>query len=575
MKTLLAGLLLLAAASAAAADRPTFDWTRYFDQEAVTAALRTLHDAYPDLTELTSLGRSAEGRDLWQLTISGKPVKDHRTRPAMYVDGAIHGNEIQATEVCLYLAWLLCDRYGEWDRITALVDSTAFYIVPTVNVDSRAHWFDDPTSHDVGRTAREPQDDDHDGLFDEDGPEDLDGDGLILQMRVRDPHGTHRSLPDDPRVTVRARPGEQAEWTLLGLEGVDNDGDGRVNEDGPGYVDMNRGFGFNWQPPYVESGSGPYPLASTNTRAVADFLVAHPNVAFVFAFHNYGGMFLRGPSNAESPPLDPADVAVWDWLGEQGERTVPGYRYLVARDDLYTTYGDFDEFAYQVLGILGYTGEVTMSSEFAFRGRSDETNGDDGTLWSRRPRLDEKQEFNDHLMAGEMFQDWRPFDHPQYGPIEIGGWKPHAVRSTPGWLLPETLHRNAMFVVWTAMQLPRLKLAAPTVENLGAGLWRVRARAENLGAIASLSANHLRHRLGRRDLFTLVGEDCEVVSGGLVADRYLGRVEAADHRPWRLETWLEGGGAREAEWMVRGKGKVTVAYDGLKCGRREATVDLR
>lgn len=571
----LIALLLLLASTSLATDRPSFDWTRYYDQDQVTAALQTLHDAYPDLTELTSLGRSAEGRDIWQLTITNQRTGAHHAKPAMYVDGAIHGNEIQSTEVCLYLAWLLCDRHGQWERITALVDSTTFYIVPTVNVDSRARWFSDPTSHNIGRTAREPWDDDHDGQADEDAPADLDGDGLILQMRVRNPHGTHRTHPDDPRVTVRARAGEQAEWTLLGLEGQDDDGDGLVNEDGPGYVDMNRGFGFNWQPPYVQAGSGPFPLASPNTRAVADFLLGHPNVAFAFTFHNYGGMWLRGPSSATSPPLDPDDVAVWDWLGQHGERTVPGYRYLISRDDLYATHGDFDEFAYQVLGILGYTGEVTMSSEFAYRGRSDKTAGPDGNLWSRRPSLSEKQEFNDHLMAGELFQAWRPFDHPQYGPIEIGGWKPHAVRSTPGWMLPETLHRNAMFVVWTAMQLPRVTLAAPTVESLGDGLWRVRAQAENLGHLPSLSSNYLRRKLGRRDLFTLEGKGVEVVSGGVVVAPLLGRVEPAAHRPWRLETSLPAGGARSAEWIVRGKGKVTVAFDGLKCGRSEVQAELR
>lgn len=567
-------LLLATLATVAPADPPRFHWDTYYDQDAVTGTLRELADAYPDLTELQSLGRSAEGREIWQLTITNERTGAHDTKPAIYVDGAIHGNEIQATEVCLYLAWLLCDRHGAWERITELVDRTAFYIVPTVNVDGRARWFDEPTNQNLGRTARMPVDDDHDGLMDEDGPEDLDGDGLILQMRVRDEHGTHRTSPDDPRVTVRVKPGEPAEWTLLGLEGVDNDGDGQVNEDGPGYVDMNRSFAFNWRPPYVQAGSGAFPLEPVNTRAVADFLAAHPNIGFGFAFHNSGGMFLRGPSSDSSPPVDPADIAIYDWLGENGERTIPGYRYLVARTDLYATHGDFDEFAYQVFGILAFTNEITMSSEFAFRGRSDQTNGPDGNLWSRRPRLAEKQEFNDHLMAGEMFQPWRPFDHPQYGPIEIGGWKLHTSRSTPGWMLPETLHRNAMFVVWSAMQLPDVTLGEPTVESLGDGLWRVRAKAVNAAGLPTLSSNYRLRQLGRRDLFMITGDDMTVLSGGVVTDRYLGRVEPATHRPWRLETWIDGHQAREVEWIVQGAGEVTITYDGVKTGRREVAVEL-
>lgn len=575
MKRLIAIMLLLVAGPVLAADRPAFDWTTYFDQASVTDALETLADAYPDLTELTVIGTTAEGREILQLTITNEKTGPHHAKPAMYVDGAVHGNEVQSTEVCLYLAWLLCDRHGQWDRITDLVDRAAFYIVPTVNVDSRARWFDEATSHNLGRTARQPWDDDHDGQFDEDMPEDLDGDGLILQMRIRDEHGTHRTHPDDPRVTVRVRPGEPGQWTLLGLEGVDNDGDGLVNEDGPGYVDMNRSFGFNWQPPYVQAGSGAYPLEPPNTRAVAEFLRDHANTAFVFTFHNYGGMFLRGPSSESAPPIDPDDLALYDWLGREGERTVPGYRYLIAHEDLYATYGDLDEFAYQVLGIPGFTGEITMASEFAYRGRSDQTNGSDGNLWSRRPRLLEKQEFNDHLMAGEMFQPWRPFQHPQYGEVEIGGWKPHSVRSTPGWMLPETLHRNAMFVVWTAMQLPRVTLREPEVTDLGGGLWRVRATIANTAGLPTLSANHRRRQLGRLDLATLTGDDMQVLAGGVVTDPYLGRLEPVAHRPWRLETWTGAAGVRVLEWVVQGRGRVTVVYDGLKCGRHEVSAELK
>ena len=65
-------LLLLGLAgtgSLHAAEMPRFHWDRYFAQDEVDATLRQLHDAYPQLTELSSLGRTAEGRDIWCLTI--------------------------------------------------------------------------------------------------------------------------------------------------------------------------------------------------------------------------------------------------------------------------------------------------------------------------------------------------------------------------------------------------------------------------------------------------------------------------------------------------------------------------
>ena len=562
-------------ATAAAADKPAFAWDHYFDQEEVTEVLKKLHKAYPRLTELESIGKSSEGREIWAMTINNPETGDALSKPAMYVDGAIHGNEIQATEVCLYTAWQLLDKYGVWERITELVDRTAFYIIPTVNVDSRARFFTDPGSYNIGRTARIPHDDDRDGMEDEDGPEDIDGDGMIMQMRIRDPFGQHRSDPEEPRVLLRVKPGQQGEWTRLGAEGIDNDGDGAVNEDGPGYVDMNRNFGFAWQPRYVQNGAGDYPLSATNTRAVSDFIEARPNIAFAFAFHNMGGMFLRGPGSKLSPPIPPADLKVLDYLGMEGERTIPGYRYLVAMDDLYTTYGDFDEFMYQCWGVFAYTGEIYMSSQVAYRGRSEETTGPDGNLWSRRPTFAERQQFNDHLMMGEMFVEWRPFDHPTYGEIEIGGWKPFTVRMSPGFMLPETVHRNAMFVIWTATQLPHIAVEVIEVKDLGGGLWRVRARAANTGAVPTLSSRALQKEIYRRDLFSIAGKGLEVLSGGVLIDPHFDKVDPVNHFPERIPTHVPAFGKREVQWIVNGNGSVTVTYKGFKCGEAEAVAQLK
>lgn len=568
MRNLLLLALFLVTASLATAGTPDLKWDHYYDQEMVTDTLKDMHEAWPDLTELQSLGQTAEGRDIWCLTITNEKTGPAEGKPAMYVDGAIHGNEIQATEVCLYTAWTLLTKFGEWERITTLLDEAAFYIIPTVNVDSRARYFTDPTSYNVGRSAHIPHDDDGDGLSDEDPPNDLDGDGRLLQMRIRDPQGGWKTHPDDPRVMVRIKPGEQGEWHRLGMEGLDDDGDGQVNEDGPGYLDLNRNWGYEWQPRSVQSGSGDFPLSASNTRAVAEFVRSRPNISFAFAFHNYGGMFLRGPGSKLSPALPQDDIGVFDYLGENGERTVPGYRYLVSSSGLYTTYGDFDEFMYQIFGVYAYVGELYMSAQAAYRGYRDDTIGKDGNLWSRRPRLVERQQFNDHLMLGEMFTDWHTFQHPTYGEIEIGGWREFSVRTAPGWMLPEMLHRNAMFVIWTATQMPRVSVEITEVKDLGDGLYRVRATAVNERAIPTLSGRARDKDLVRRDVFSIAGKDLEVLSGGVLVDAYNGIVENAEHQARDLRCWVPAFGKRQVQWLVRGNGEFTVAYDGLKCARQ-------
>jgi hypothetical protein len=570
---LLTTLAATGTAAAQDADPTGLTWTHYYDQDQVTAALKTLNAKFPSMTELQSLGKSAEGRDIWCLTINNQATGPDTSKPAMYVDGAIHGNEIQATEVCLYTAWQLLTKYGEWEKITDLVDRVAFYIIPTVNVDNRARFFSDPGSYNIGRSARQPHDDDHDGLLDEDDYEDVDGDGHIMQMRIRDPHGNYRSHPEEPRVMQRVKPGEQGEWRRLGAEGIDNDGDGSVNEDPPGYLDMNRNWGFKWQPTYVQSGSGDFPFSAQNTKAISDFITTKPNIGFAFAFHNYGGMFLRGPGSKLSPPFPPSDIAVWDYLGAEGEKTVPGYRYLVSMEDLYTTHGDFDEYMYGCWGVYGFVGELYMGAQVAYRKQGETTESDEDPFTSR-PSFKERQQFNDHLMLGEMFEEWRPFNHPIYGEIEIGGWRQFTVRMPPDWMLPDMLHRNAMFVIWTATQLPNLTLEVIEVKAMGDGLHRIRVRAANSGAIPTLSAMARNKQIYRLDTFTIEGRGIEVLSGGVLTDPHFNKVDAVDHRPWRIPTFVPQFGKREVQWLVSGSGKITVGLDTHKGGQHQVEMEL-
>ena len=161
---------------------------------------------------MKSLGKSVEGRDLWCVTINNPKTGDDRTKPAMYVDGNIHGNEIQGGEACLYLIWYLAENRGRVESLRTLTDERAFYVVPTVNPDGRAYWFNGPNTTNSSRGGKSPLDDDRDGQADEDGYDDLDGDGQITQMRRKDPAGGYKVSPEDPRLLVPVKPGERGEY---------------------------------------------------------------------------------------------------------------------------------------------------------------------------------------------------------------------------------------------------------------------------------------------------------------------------------------------------------------------------
>jgi hypothetical protein len=195
----------------------------------------------------------------------------------------------------LYTAWYLVENFNKNNFITELMNDKVFYIAPTINPDGRHNYMHEPNTVNSPRSGTIALDDDGDGIVDEDGFDDLNNDGHITQMRRRNTLGQYREDPDDPRRLIPARDGEYGDFELLGWEGTDRDGDGRVNEDGKGSYDPNRDWGWNWQPDYVQRGAYYFPFGLPENKAVKDFVLAHPNIAGAQSYHNSGGMILRGP----------------------------------------------------------------------------------------------------------------------------------------------------------------------------------------------------------------------------------------------------------------------------------------
>ena len=148
---------------------------------------------------------------------------DERSKPAMYVDGNIHGNEIQGAEAALYLIWYLAENRDRVESLRRLTDEKVFYVVPTINPDGRAYWFNAPNTTHSSRSGKSPLDDDRDGQADEDGYDDINGDGQVTQMRRKDPDGRFKVSPEDPAaagVDQPRRGNPRRPLELLGLEGT-------------------------------------------------------------------------------------------------------------------------------------------------------------------------------------------------------------------------------------------------------------------------------------------------------------------------------------------------------------------
>ncbi|MFQ5670114.1 MAG: M14 family zinc carboxypeptidase [Acidobacteriota bacterium] len=447
----------------------TFD--HYHGLDEIETYLQAVTLRHPRLSRLVTFGTSRGGRPLWAMEICRFETGPAEDKPGFYLDGNIHGGEVLGGEGALAFIDRLLEGYGTDREVTSLVDRFAFYVVPIVNPDGRAISVETPENH---RWNIRPVDEDGDGRVDEDPPEDLDGDGRILRIRVRDPDGEWTVSPADPRLMVKRTAGDTtaAAFRLL-TEGIDNDGDGRFNEDGVGGVDLNRNFPANWHP--GQYASGPYPLSEPETRALVDYITARPNIAAIHTYHTSGGLLLRFPTLADQAWDFPrSDLEDYHAIADAGVPLTGYENYAYKKkkivDLMHPGHGVFNDWGSSVFGVLAMTTEMW---KHAIDGNEQEL-----LAW------------NDDLLHGRGFIPWYPFAHPQLGRVEMGGWNRWSLASPPEALMADELERNTRWVVEFARRLPHLELveAGARPVDRRPGEFRIQAAVANLGWMPTATA---------------------------------------------------------------------------------------
>ncbi len=542
----------LAAVGAPPNPKVVLPWDTYYDHAGLGEVARRLAEAHPDYVKLGSIGKSHGGKELWILTVTDFRTGDADRKPAYYIDGNIHSNEVQGSEFALYTAWYLAEMAGRVPAIDSLLRERTLYIVPTINPDARDHYLHEPNTASSPRTGLVPRDNDGDGLVDEDGYDDLNGDGHITQMRRRNPNGRFIESPVDPRILIPAPADQKGEWEILGLEGIDNDGDGLVNEDAIGGYDPNRNWPWRWMPQYVQGGSDYYPGSLPETRAVMEFVHSRPNIAAAQSFHNSGGMILRGPGVPQDE-YRPADVRVFDALGRVGEEILPGYRYMTVWKDLYTVWGGELDWFYGARGIITFSNELWSS--FLYFDKQPERSEYDNV----------NAKFDRLLLMGEGFVPWTKVQHPQYGEVEVGGMKKSFGRATPGFLMRAEAHRNMAFTVYQMSQMPQVSVDSIMTRTLPGGLTEVTAIVGNHKLIPTHTQQDLENRITRPDWVTLEGVD--PIAAFIVTNPLQGHAVEQKRNPRRiLVDNIPGMGTVTVRWIVRGSGPFTVVVDSEKGG---------
>jgi hypothetical protein len=521
-------------------------FNRFYDYDELIGLCKKLAEAYPEMVTMSELGKSVQGRPLYVLIINNPKTGPDTAKPAIYIDGNIHGNEIQAGEVVVYTAWYLLSAYGSVEPITKIMDESAFYLIPSINPDGRAFWFAGVNNSSSSRGGQKPTDNDRDGVADEDGPEDLNGDGAIGLMWRPDPNGTHKRSETDANAMVPIVPEvladgtiRRGQWSIAGSEGIDNDGDGQVNEDGPGGYDPNRNWPADWQPNHVQDGAGDYPLSLPESQAVAAFVDAHPNIAAGQSYHNAGGMILRGPGAQERESTYGArDRATYDAIQTAGEQMLPFYRKMVIWSDLYVVHGGFINYLAETRGVVSLTNEMWSENRIMQNGSS--------------PTEEQDRLWRDSVLFGQTRTPFTEVNHPTLGAVLIGGSTKYSSRIPPPFMAEEEHHRNFAFTTFHAAQMPRLRFVGVQMKDLGGGLWQIDAEIANDRLIPTRTERAALKSIGQPDRLKLTGP--KVLLGGFIRNSFDRTVAEQRYRPATLEIedGIPGRSSRSFRFIVQG-----------------------
>ncbi|MFC2160162.1 M14 family metallopeptidase [Acidobacteriota bacterium] len=528
----LAVILLLSGAvpSAWGAQKVPITFNNFHGYNGTVKYIKDVAQAYPNITKLLEIGKSTMDRPIYVLVISNMrtgetidkyiplrnsrkenvqnvtPMQSYQGKPGNFFCGATHGNEYTGTEVCLYIIDKLVSGYGEDETITQRIDGQTFYICPIVNPDGVYN------SVEKGIPQRQNslmKDDDGDGKINEDGPDDLNGDGLITQFRYKDPEGRYVIDDVDSRLMVRLGGRgntevvtEKERYSVIS-EDKDNDGDGRRGEDSERGIDVNRNYPEGWfTEDILPGGQGVYPTSSPEAQAMVEFMVNHRNILIAQFYHTSGGFTYVPPGTGPHTNVPPKDRAVFDFVMGKKYLEVNGMevpeawknpqnlpqikeelaktsknKYAIARgyewpEGWRASYNDIQDRIYgyglQMDWMYSQYGAYALTTELWNPGNDMKGLLD---LEEGASRTDQERallKYQDEKFDGKLFKSWTKFTHPELGEGEIGGWLPQYSRNNalPGEVLIDICDRHWKYEFWRTGLQPDVMITEVKAEVL-------------------------------------------------------------------------------------------------------------
>jgi hypothetical protein len=514
----------------------------------LTAGAETRKDGIAPFTVM----KSARGAPIPAMLVGLPGPVAVEKRPRLLVVAGLNPDHAGGMLVASRLGLTLLDLAAGDEKLRALLERHAVEIIPCVAVDavaaSKGSRFLPPI-----RTNLRPVDDDRDGAIDEDPSEDLDGDGVIAQIRVRDPLGDWRVSDDDPRLLVKAdrAKGEVGAYRLE-PEGLDDDGDGAIDEDPPGGVDFDRNFPHGWKE--FDRRAGASAVSEPETRGLADHLLATKNVAAVLVLGHRDSLVETPPAQKSVSPvpdgIETEDRPLFEAVSEAYRRRTGFETKLEDKPD-----GAFHQWAYFQYGVPAFAAKVFERPKLAQP--ESLPSGKKAESEEAKRLLD-----SDVRLGGKGFVAWHPFKHPTLGDVEIGGFVPNADTSPPLGRIDDLALRHARFVFDLLAMLPRVALLDVAAKPLGAGLHEVTAVVRNDGRFPTVL------RIGTRNRAVMPSR----LLLDLPADAFV-----YGERRNILEPLGSAGQGRKVRWIVRAAAGTTASLTlwSEKAGEASASVSFQ
>ena len=579
--------------SALSQDITDYDYD-YHNYEETRQLLHDLEEHYPQIAELHTLGYSATGqRQLWLMQIGNRETGPAEDKPAVYFDGNQHHTEAMAGETALHLIHYLLTRYGDDPQVTELLDTRVVYVLPLGDPDG-AEWYhtgeidwdpmDVPNAHRVYE----------DGQRGADGPEDITGDGEILNMRVEDPDGEWKKHDTDPRIMVEREEDDSEDdgpFYRLYDEGLDSNDDGEINSDPPQVRFVtNRNYPAFWSSHDASiQGVGDYPLDEHNSRKIVDFLFEHPHISQIESFHTTSGVHLRPYAARPDSEMPKQDLQDYEAILRKATEitTYPQasvyHQFTTLEEDLPpdeqpgARRGVFIDWAYAHYGAFSTTTELWTMEPFVNQIGWGDIPRDEPlfAIPGRYNRPDvtvrilewlDQNEGNPDL-DGQGFKDWETFNHPDLGEVEIGGFTRYWMRNPPaGPYFEEVAKDQARFAVVRSLKTPLVNIQNVEVGADDNGNWKIRAKVANEGYLDTSMQHARKADIAKPDRVHLKDGDGE-------------NIEGAEDDEIEFMRGTRGGNYMSyyySEWSIEAEpgAEITIVLDSEKGGTDRKTVTL-